>query len=119
MLAQFGGLQAGSPAIQQVGNPWHYPHLSLGCIRVIFVRTIAHDRIRCGLWVPHAVIVMSNTLLPPAQWAQREFALAELGDRRRTQRLVEMASCLAQCPTGTLPQAFPDWKDLKGAYRFL
>jgi hypothetical protein len=62
---------------------------------------------------------MSNTLLPPAQWAQREFALAELGDRRRTQRLVEMASCLAQCPTGTLPQAFPDWKDLKGAYRFL
>ena len=63
--------------------------------------------------------VMSNTLLAPAQWAQREFASAELGDRRRTQRLVEMATCLAQSPTGRLPQAFPGWKDLKAAYRFL
>jgi hypothetical protein len=57
-------------------------------------------------------------LLAPAQWAQSEFALAELGDQRRTQRLVNMATCLAQTPTGTLPQAFPVWKDLKAAYRF-
>jgi hypothetical protein len=62
---------------------------------------------------------MSNTLMAPAQWARREFALAELGDQRRTDRLVEMSSRLAQCPTGTLPLAFPDWKDLKAAYRFL
>jgi hypothetical protein len=48
-----------------------------------------------------------------------EFALAELGDPRRTERLVKMATSLAQTPTGTLPQAFPDWKDLKAAYRFL
>jgi hypothetical protein len=60
-----------------------------------------------------------STLLAPAQWAQTEFALAELGDRRRTQRLVKMASALAQSPGGTLPQAFPNWKDLKAAYRFL
>jgi transposase-like protein/DDE family transposase len=57
--------------------------------------------------------------MPPAQWARKQFAQARLGDRRRTQRLVEMATRLAQCPTGTLPQAFPDWKDLKAAYRFL
>jgi hypothetical protein len=62
---------------------------------------------------------MSYNLMPPAQWAQREFALAELGDQRRTQRLVEMATRLARCPTGTLPQAFPDWKELKAAYRWL
>src|SRR5262249_52024900 len=55
----------------------------------------------------------------PAQWAQTEFALAQLGDQRRTQRLVEMATGLAQTPTGRLPQAFPAWKDLKAAYRFL
>jgi hypothetical protein len=61
----------------------------------------------------------TSTLLPPAQWAQTEFALAELGDRRRTQRLVKMATALAQSPGGTLPQAFPEWKELKGAYRFL
>ena len=88
--------------------------MSLNC-----VQGVGLDRIGCGLSVPHAVMVMSYTLMPPAQWAQREFALARLGDRRRTQRLVQMASRLAQCPTGTLPQAFADWKDLKAAYRFL
>ena len=62
---------------------------------------------------------MSTTLLAPAQWAQTEFALAELGDQRRTRRLVNMATALAQSPGGTLPQAFPAWKELKAAYRFL
>jgi len=61
---------------------------------------------------------MSNTLLAPDQWAQSEFALAGLGDQRRTQRLVNIATNLAQSPGGTLPQAFPEWKDLKAAYRF-
>jgi hypothetical protein len=62
---------------------------------------------------------MCTTLMTPAQWAQSEFARAELGDRRRTQRLVKIASGLAQSPGGTLPQAFPAWKELKAAYRFL
>lgn len=61
---------------------------------------------------------MNHTLLAPDQWAQSEFALAGLGDQRRTQRLVNVATSLAQSPGGTLPQAFPEWKDLKGAYRF-
>ena len=61
---------------------------------------------------------MSNTLLAPAQWAQSEFALAGLGDQRRTQRLVNIAASLAQSPGGTLPQAFPEWQDLKAASRF-
>jgi hypothetical protein len=58
-------------------------------------------------------------LLPPAQWAQQEFALAELGDQRRTQRLVKIGQALAAAPGGTLPQAFPDWAELKAAYRLL
>jgi len=62
---------------------------------------------------------MTTSLLAPAQWAQTEFASAQLGDRRLTRRLVQMAGCLAQTPTGALPQAFPNWRDLKGAYRFL
>jgi len=61
---------------------------------------------------------MTTSLLPPAQWAQSEFALAELGDQRLTQRLVRIGTGLAQNPGGTLPQAFPAMKDLKGAYRF-
>jgi hypothetical protein len=61
---------------------------------------------------------MTTSLLAPAQWAQSEFALAELGDRRLTQRLVQIGTGLAQHPGGTLPQAFPTMKDLKAAYRF-
>jgi len=61
---------------------------------------------------------MTNTLLRPAQWAESEFALAQLGDQRRTQRLVKIATHLVEKPGGTLPQAFPEWSQLKAAYRF-
>jgi hypothetical protein len=61
---------------------------------------------------------MNQTVLAPAQWAQMEFALVRLGDRRRTQRLVKIATRLAQSPGGTLPQAMPQWGELKAAYRF-
>jgi hypothetical protein len=54
----------------------------------------------------------------PTQWAQLQFSSAQLGDRRRTQRLVKIATHLAQSPGGTLPQAFPEWSQLKAAYRF-
>lgn len=59
-----------------------------------------------------------TTLQPAGQWAQNEFAFAELGDPRRNKRLVNIATNLAASPDGTLPQAFPDWAELKGAYRF-
>lgn len=61
---------------------------------------------------------MTTTALAPAQWAQMEFALVGLGDRRRTQRLVKIATRLAHSPGGTLPQAMPNWGELKAAYRF-
>ena len=61
---------------------------------------------------------MINSLLPPAEWAQTEFGFAQLGDPRRNKRLVNIAQKLAASPGGTLPQAFPDWAELKGAYRF-
>ena len=61
---------------------------------------------------------MSTTLLAAETWAQQEFALAELGDARRSQRLVKIATRLANVPSGTLPQAFADWTELKAAYSF-
>jgi hypothetical protein len=61
---------------------------------------------------------MTTTVLAPAQWAQTEFALVRLGDQRRTQRLVKIATRLAQSPGGTLPQAMPQWEELKAADRF-
>jgi len=56
--------------------------------------------------------------MPAGQWAQNEFGFAKLGDSRRNRRLVNIATHLAAKPGGTLPQAFPDWSELKAAYRF-
>lgn len=51
-------------------------------------------------------------------WAVQEFADAELGDPRRMQRLVELATALAQHPTASLPEACGTGAMLKAAYRF-
>jgi hypothetical protein len=51
-------------------------------------------------------------------WAVNEFADADLGDVRRTKRLVELAHVLAQHPTAALPEACGDGAMLKAAYRF-
>jgi hypothetical protein len=61
---------------------------------------------------------MISSISAPAQWARSQFGSVELGDRRLTQRLVQVGTGLAQNPGGTLPQAFPKMKDLKAAYRF-
>jgi hypothetical protein len=60
---------------------------------------------------------MCNPLASTAQWAQMEFSSTRLGDARRSARLVEVASAVAQHPNGTLPASLPDWADLKAAYR--
>ena len=60
---------------------------------------------------------MSN-LPDDTNWAVSEFADAELGDVRRTTRLVELAHLLAQHPTAALPEACGDGAMLKAAYRF-
>jgi len=51
-------------------------------------------------------------------WAVREFADAELGDERRTKRLVDLANVLGQHPPAALPEACGDGGMLKAAYRF-
>ena len=47
-----------------------------------------------------------------------EWADADLGDARRTQRLVELATVLAQRPSASLPEACGSRAQLKAAYRF-
>lgn len=51
-------------------------------------------------------------------WAHAEFGAAELGDARRTARLVELARELAEHPEASLPQALKERGALKAAYRF-
>jgi hypothetical protein len=47
-----------------------------------------------------------------------EFEGSQLHDARYAKRLVKIGEQLAARPGGTLPQAFEDWAELKGAYRF-
>jgi hypothetical protein len=48
----------------------------------------------------------------------QEFGQADLGDKRRTERLVQLATKLADHPQGTLPEATGNSANLKTAYRF-
>jgi hypothetical protein len=53
-----------------------------------------------------------------ADWAANEFGRAELGDARRTARLVALAEALGASPTASLPEACGARAALKAAYRF-
>jgi hypothetical protein len=51
-------------------------------------------------------------------WAVTEFADAELNDARRVQRLVEIATVLAENPSASFPEAWGSRAMLKATYRF-
>src|SRR5260370_3419464 len=55
----------------------------------------------------------------PDKWAVETFGTAELGDLRRTDRLVKMATAIAENPSASLPESMRNWADTLGAYRFL
>jgi hypothetical protein len=51
------------------------------------------------------------------EWAQLNFGGCELGDKRRTKRLVHVAKEVADNPSASLPNQIERWGDLKAAYR--
>lgn len=50
-------------------------------------------------------------------WAEAQFSDCELGDHRRTRRLIRVAEEVANHPAGSFPTQFEAWGDLKAAYR--
>ena len=50
-------------------------------------------------------------------WAQLNFGSCDLGDKRRTRRLVNTATNMASNPSASLPNQLELWSDLKAAYR--
>jgi hypothetical protein len=50
------------------------------------------------------------------EWAQMNFGNCQLGDKRRTRRLVEVATEVANNPSASFPDQMPTWSDLKAAY---
>jgi hypothetical protein len=55
----------------------------------------------------------------PDKWAEETFGTTELGDLRRTDRLVKMATAIAENPSASLPESMCNWADTLAAYRFL
>lgn len=51
-------------------------------------------------------------------WAIEEFGAAELGDKRLTDRLINLAAAIAEYPGSSVPEACGTWAATKGAYRF-
>lgn len=52
-------------------------------------------------------------------WAQQQFSRCQLGDERRTRRLVRLAEQVVSHPSGSFPEQTEMWSDLKAAYRLL
>ncbi len=50
------------------------------------------------------------------EWAQLNFGICELGDKRRTNRLIDVATQIASNPSASLPNQIEAWGDLKAAY---
>ena len=59
----------------------------------------------------------SLALADRQRWAKEQFGLADLGDVRRTRRLVRLASQMAGNSSGTIPQQTGTIADMKAAYR--
>jgi hypothetical protein len=62
---------------------------------------------------------MDGTKRAARDWAYEEFGHAELGDSRRTARLVRMAASLAERPGGKVLEVFRSNAEQQGAYDFL
>lgn len=55
----------------------------------------------------------------PGSWAEMEFGTCELGDRRRTQRLVKVGAQALARPDGSSPEQTESWADCKALYRLM
>ena len=58
-------------------------------------------------------------ILDTNTWARQQFSDCQLGDKRRTRRLVRLAEQVVSHPSGGFPEQTETWADLKAAYRLL
>ena len=62
---------------------------------------------------------MATVTVDPAVWAEENFGACELGDTRRTKRLVRIASQQAARPDGSTPDQTESWGECKAVYRLM
>ena len=61
----------------------------------------------------------STFTIDPQHWAHEQFGGCELGDLRRTKRLVKVAQQAAARPDGSTPDQTESWSDCKAVYRLM
>lgn len=62
---------------------------------------------------------MATVTLNVNEWAEEQFGMCDLGDARRTRRLVQYAAAAAADPNGSTPKQTESWGDCKAAYRLI
>jgi hypothetical protein len=67
----------------------------------------------------HEGAVMSALILDVSQWAEQQFGTCELGDKRRTKRLVQLATQVATKPDAATPEQTENWAGCKATYRLV
>jgi hypothetical protein len=60
---------------------------------------------------------MATLALDIADWAEQQFGTCNLGDQRRTKRVVQLAAQVAAQPDASTPKQTERWGDCKAAYR--
>lgn len=60
-----------------------------------------------------------SEILEPQVWAEEQFSNCQLGDVRRTRRLVKYAQQACCNPSQNTPMQTQNWSDCKAAYRLM
>jgi hypothetical protein len=60
---------------------------------------------------------MATVVLETRRWAEEQFSICKLGDKRRSKRLVKLATQCAAKPDAATPEQTENWGDCKAAYR--
>jgi len=71
----------------------------------------------CVITREHGGAGMASLVVDIGQWAEQQFGSCELGDRRRTKRMVKFAVQAAANPDASTPKQTERWSDCKAAYR--
>ena len=93
-------------------------HAAAGSVKTIFVRPLAPDWRERLCRQPDGQVVIVPARRPPQDWAEEEFAAAELGDKRLVDRLQTVARQFFGKPMSPIPLACGGLAAAKGAYRF-
>lgn len=62
-------------------------------------------------------VIVATVIWDTPEWAVQNFGTCQLGDARRTDRLMKLAVQLANRPDGSIPDQTETWADCKAAYR--